>query len=382
MNIVRVTRAFIPLRDGISHHTYYLSKYQVALGHRVTVLQPHHSSGIREGIHVVKIPLGRWTERYGSKHVTALFAFRSGLKIRELHARTKVDVIHAHGDIIEAFILSFIVRGLGIPLVMTMHSGLSRKRYYRTAAPFIWRRVNEIIGVSPEIIKTMERWSIPPERLYTISSGIEFQRFARACEEKEIARRNLGIPTSAFVVLGVGRLHPMKGFRYLIEAASTLSEKSVLVYIVGGGPLESDLRSRVKNTSNVILTGSQPQESVIKYLVAADVFVLPSIDLPGQSEGTPTALMEAMAAGLPVVITDSGGGKYLVRNGENGFVVPQANAPALATAIRRLLENPELRTKMSVMNREIAKSKDWRLIADQVCRVYERAISRNRASYA
>lgn len=108
------------------------------------------------------------------------------------------------------------------------------------------------------------------------------------------------------------------------------------------------------------------------YLHAADLFVLPSIDLPGEGEGTPTGVMEAMAVGLPVVTTDSGGAKYLIASADGLTVVPQRDSRALAAAINQLIENPALREQLGQMNRQRVQERDWSRIAAAVCEVYRK----------
>jgi glycosyltransferase involved in cell wall biosynthesis len=110
---------------------------------------------------------------------------------------------------------------------------------------------------------------------------------------------------------------------------------------------------------------------VADYLLASDVFVLPSVDLPSQREGTPTALMEAMAARLPVVVSDSGGSKGLVAEAGGGVVVPQRDEARLADAMERLLRDPELRARLGSANRDFIRGRDWSAICPKVIEVYE-----------
>jgi glycosyltransferase involved in cell wall biosynthesis len=108
------------------------------------------------------------------------------------------------------------------------------------------------------------------------------------------------------------------------------------------------------------------------YLQAANLFVLSSIDQPGLIEGTPTAVMEAMATGLPVLATDSGSAKNVIAAIPGLTLVPQCDSAALANAIGRLVQDAEACQRIGACNRERVASRDWPAIAAAVCQFYER----------
>jgi glycosyltransferase involved in cell wall biosynthesis len=378
MHICRVTRAFIPLRDGISHHAYYLSRYQAALGHKVWVLQPHYTSGQLAGFEVKCLPLGPLTSRYGYKSVTAFFAILAGFAAMQLHKRYRLDVLHGHGDIIEALILKQVAKFLNVSLVMTVHSGLNSCWHYRRVSPHVWHLVDGLIAVSPAIALDLQSLSVSPRRLTVISSGVELSRFTPPTEENHRkARATLGIPDAAFVLTSVGRLVPMKGFKYLIAAIQMLTDvDSMHLYIIGDGLLKSELEAMAQGTPQIHLLGGQPHDRVRLYLQAADVFVLPSVDRSGETEGTPTAVMEAMATGLPVITTDSGGAKYAIAAIQGLTMVPQCNSRALAEAISQLAKDATARARIGELNRQRAASRDWPRVASAVCQFYESIMER------
>lgn len=376
MHICRVTRAFIPLRDGISHHAHYLSRHQVALGHQVWVLQPHHPTGKIEGVDIQQLPLGSLTPRYGNKSVTALFTLMAGWAAVRLHKRYGLDIIHGHGDIVEAFILKQFARKLGVPLTMTIHSGLSRQRYYRRVSPFVWRMINGLIAVSPDIARDMESLGVSSKRLSVLSSGVDLSRFTPVtAASRSAARAGLEIPETAFVITSVGRLTPMKGIRYLVEAIQRLTQtedvQDVQCYIVGQGPLRAELDTMAASIPQLHFAGSQPHECIQSYLHASDIFVLPSIDRLGETEGTPTAVMEAMATGLPVISTDAGSAKHVMTAIEGLTIVPQHNSDALAEAIAKLAADAKARARIGTCNQQRVTSRDWPRIAAAVCQFYD-----------
>jgi len=159
-------------------------------------------------------------------------------------------------------------------------------------------------------------------------------------------------------MLAVGRLAPMKGHIYLIRALAQLvaSGARVQCKMVGEGPLRGELEAEIRShglEETVLLLGARPNEEVRRSLSEADVFVLPSIVAPdGQTEGIPFALMEAMACGLPVVASEVGGIRELVRHEENGLMVSPGDVDLLASNLRRLYEDDDLSIKLGAAARE------------------------------
>jgi colanic acid/amylovoran biosynthesis glycosyltransferase len=147
------------------------------------------------------------------------------------------------------------------------------------------------------------------------------------------------------LIVAVGRLIVKKGFADLVRACRLLMErgKSFRCAIIGEGPLEQELGAQINQLGLqdcVELPGAKPQHEIREYLVAASVFVLPSVvDPDGGMDNLPTVIMEAMAAGLPVVSTATGGIPEMVIQNETGFLGPPGDTVALAGAIERLFDD-------------------------------------------
>jgi glycosyltransferase involved in cell wall biosynthesis len=282
-------------------------------------------------------------------------------------------VLHGHGDIIEALLLQPVAKILNVPLVMTVHSGLNRRWHYRRVSPHVWCLVDGLIAVSPDIASDLQSLRVSPKRLTVISSGVDLSQFTPATEEsRRKARATLGIPDAAFVITAVGRLVPMKGFKYMMEAMHMLTDNdSMHLYIIGDGLLKKELEAMAQDTPQIHLLGGQPHDRVRLYLQAADVFVLPSVTRPGETEGTPTAVMEAMATGLPVVTTDSGSAKNVMAVIPGLTLVPQRDSGALASALGRLAKDAAACQHIGACNRERVASRDWPSVAASVSQFYE-----------
>jgi colanic acid/amylovoran biosynthesis glycosyltransferase len=182
-------------------------------------------------------------------------------------------------------------------------------------------------------------------------------------------------------VLAVGRLDPIKGFGDLIDALGELARggRRVRCRIIGSGPLEGELRARIARhglEQTVELAGALPQADVRAALYAASLFVLPSVVTPaGDRDGIPVSLMEAMAAGTPVVSTRVSGIPELVDDGREGLLVPEKDPSALAAAMARILDDPDLGTRMAIAARaKVEREFDAGIEARKLLELFARAV--------
>jgi glycosyltransferase involved in cell wall biosynthesis len=171
-------------------------------------------------------------------------------------------------------------------------------------------------------------------KLRVVINGTDLSRFPAPDGARETIRRELGIPVDARVLITIGRLVKEKNHALLLRAAAPLLRDDRRLILVGDGALRDDLRARVQHLDGgryVHLTGAR--RDVPALLAAADAFVLSS-----DSEGLPIGLIEAWAAGLPVISTAVGGIAAAVRTDETGLLVPPGDEGALAAALRRVLD--------------------------------------------
>ena len=173
-------------------------------------------------------------------------------------------------------------------------------------------------------------------------------------------------------VLATGRLVYYKGFDRLIDIASEIGWPIV---IVGDGQERSELEARIRRTDvsdRVKLAGGVSDERLAAHLAAADLFVLPSVN---RAEAFGIALLEAQAAGLPVIVTDTGAGTVeAFAPGETGILVPPDDRPALATAINRLIKDPAERRQMGLAGRErVARLNSFEALAETMRPIYASA---------
>ncbi len=378
MRICRVSRSFPPTMGGLERHVELLSRHQARRGDTVWVLQPIDEGVPESGLTLIRVALGPlyrriYAGRIAAKITTTVFAVRAVMIARRLHRNHPFDLIHVHGDILETLVLALWSWFSRVPVILTLHSGLNRRPLYRSLAASVFRCIDGVIAVSPEIREDLLSVGVKADRIAVIPSGVDTGRFCPpTAEERKVARATLGLRDSEMAVISVGRLHPVKGYDELIRSVANLGPTAPLrIILVGNGPEEQPLRQQARGFPNVLLVGRVDSGEIIRYLHAADVFVLPSVDLPGMREGTPTALLEAMACGLPVVCADAGGIRHVVRDAENGLLVPQRDAASLSSAFLKLLDQPQLRRLFGERNAALAREREWRKVAEQVTGFYE-----------
>jgi glycosyltransferase involved in cell wall biosynthesis len=184
---------------------------------------------------------------------------------------------------------------------------------------------------------------LDPAKVRVVANGVDVAAIDSA-RPGPLVRRELGLPESSPVIGLVGRLdHWGKGHKELFEAMAILKERHpVHALIVGGGRRIDEIKALAASLGldgEVHFLGTR--RDVPDLLNAMDIFVLPSY-----SEGVSLALLEAMAAGLPVIATAVGGLPEVVTDGENGLLIPPRDAEALATALARLLEASDFAKKL------------------------------------
>lgn len=214
----------------------------------------------------------------------------------------------------------------------------SRKR--NTARRLLSTLVDRFITLSEDLQEWARRdLGIPSSKLQTICNGVDVAKFNADLSILD-ARHQCGFAGSEFIVGSVGRLDPIKNHAGLIRAYSQLAQSfpHARLLIVGSGPCGEELQHLVKAlglSDRVTLMGTR--DDIPRLLRCMDVFALPSF-----SEGISNTVLEAMAAGLPVIATDVGGNGELVRNKETGMLIPNRNDQALKDAILLYLKNRDL----------------------------------------
>ena len=268
-----------------------------------------------------------------------------------LMAEDEVDHVHAHFASHPAAAAFIINRLTGIPYSFTGHgSDLNRDQH------MLCEKVAQAAFVVPisDFFKEMivehcgEQYR---DKVIVVHCGVDTRVFQPIQAHKQ---KDSGM----FSIYSVGTLHEVKGQTYLIEACRLLEERGVKFscHFIGDGPDLAVLSEQVKQaglTDMVHFHGRCTHQEVVELLQDADVLVTPSVPTKdGRREGIPVVLMEAMASGLPVIATAISGIPELVEDKLNGFLTPAGDAPAIASALERLYNDPDLRQQFAQAGRE------------------------------
>ena len=206
-----------------------------------------------------------------------------------------------------------------------------------------WLSADCVVGVSEFVRQRLiEVNGTPAERTHRVYNGIDLSRFGMA--DRTLLQRALGLPDDARVVFCSGRAQPYKGIQIAIEAAALLRGDGVHLAYAGDGEYLPALRemAETRGLTNVHFLGHR--SDVAALLGGATVAVVPSL----WAEAFGLTVVEAMAAGVPLVASRTGGIPELVEDGKTGILVPPGDVRALADAIRLLLEHPSLRESMGL----------------------------------
>jgi glycosyltransferase involved in cell wall biosynthesis len=231
-----------------------------------------------------------------------------------------------------------------------------------------------VITVSQDMKKKILKGRTREDRIRVIHTGLDLRLFDQGKSRQEV-REELKIPGHAVVVGTVSRLFSEKGHRHLLDAAAKIIGASPQLYvlIVGTGDQREALEAQAQQLGihrKVIFTGFY--EDLPGALRAMDIFAQPSI----LHEGFPTAVLEAQAAGLPVVASNIGGTHETIRENETGILVPPGNDTALAQALRALVSEETRRKRMAAAARPfIASSFTLDNMVGQVAQTYEEALA-------
>lgn len=261
-----------------------------------------------------------------------------------------IEHIHAHFCNHPAVAALIIHRLTGIPYSFTAHgSDLHKDKRMldkKVAASAFAVTVSHFNKT--EMLKACgENWR---DKIHIIRCGIDPEVFLPAEQQRN--------GKALFRIICVGSFEEVKGHKYLVEACQILRAAGIdfVCDLIGDGPVRGQVAKQIADLDlkdQVIIHGSLKRQNVAEMMRAADVKVLASVPTAeGKREGVPVVIMEAMASGLPVISSQLSGIPELVENGHTGILLPPGDAAALARALQKLHENPELRFQMGRAGRE------------------------------
>lgn len=354
-------------------------------GHRVIV--PTMKPAMRAFNETMKFPYE--VDRY--PHLPYLAYASRWMQFRRIHRRFPIDIIHANFLYHAGYVGLRLQKSFGIPCVATAQGAdihvYEGTGYGNIRDPRIRKMTEEVIGGLAGVIYTSEkiRQSIcdhggNPEKMHYVVNGSPCDKIVSS--KREIIRQRLGLGEHDIMFLAVSRHSPIKGLDLVVQAAKLLGPARTkfkivmaglktegllpvirenglddLFDVVGTLPIEMDEHTRIPK---------MPSQAIVDYLCAADVFLAPAL-----SGGFELSAMDAMAAGLAIIISSNIGNQDLVTNDKNGYVVENNNPVQIAEAMKRVLDDPAKARRMGQFNREFAKQFDWNRIAEKLEMVYK-----------
>jgi glycosyltransferase involved in cell wall biosynthesis len=332
MNILIAVTHLKAHGDGISHYAFTLASGLQQRGHRVWLASsnpaPPAQLATAQARHLL-LPV----DQYRKNLPNALTAMRL---IRQVAQQERLDLIHSLHRWI-GFLSHYALWGLPTQLVSTDQNILHGKQRLTR-----WgRRVISVSQTGRDHL--IHYFGVPADKITVIYNAVEVTPPTPAAVLK--AKQDLLLADDDLVLANVARLDPQKGQQYLLEAMPALLARwsQVKLVIAGDGPLEAALKEQAHSlgiAARVIFAGVRPDVPAI--LANAQLFVLSSL-----WEGLSFAMLEAMALGLPVVVTNVGGAAEVITPGQTGLLVEPANVHSLTENLLLLLENETLRQTMA-----------------------------------
>ncbi len=355
---------------------------------------PHIMHSLGKTGRVIHIPTG--PEEPYSKHKVFDYLPEFVDNVLDFAGREGItyDVIHSH-----YWLSGLAARDLraawGAPIVQMFHTlGHVKNQIAAPSEREPQRRIEgetEVVGFADRLIaatpaeeEQLEKfYGADPVKITIIPPGVDLQMFHP--HSPEDAKSRLGVKPCDRMLLFVGRIEPLKGIDTLLRAMGLLAHEcptwasQICVAIIGGDPNTTEneemerlkaIRTELGITDLVTFLGARDQDKLHHYYSAAEAVIMPS-----HYESFGMVALEAMACGTPVIASEVGGLAYLIHDGKTGFHIPNGDPVALASAIARLVENPELRNKLGRQAHRYAQHYSWECIVDRMLPLYARAMA-------
>jgi sugar transferase (PEP-CTERM/EpsH1 system associated) len=287
--------------------------------------------------------------------------------LERLFRSAKIDLVHSHnwGTFLYAVLAAQLAR---VPIIHGEHgktqsdlqqTGMLKRR----TKSLLGRRVDRLVTVSQGIAAEWASYGVPVDRIQWIPNGVDTERFRPRTDQRE-SRLRFGLPESALLIGGIGRLDALKNFEVLVAAFAKIANDfpDLHLALLGDGPCRERLHGQGKKfgvTDRVSILGWRPDPE--NFLVALDVFVLPS-----KYEGMSNVVLEAMASGLPVVCADLPAHREVFEPGRDGVVVSPCTAKTLADVLAELCRDRARRQSLGSAARKqvVARFSISRMVSD------------------
>jgi len=308
--------------------------------------------------------------------------FKSLQQMEKLLTEIRFSLVHVHTPV-AAFVTRLACQRTNThPVLYTAHGfhfykGAPLKNWllYYNMEKLAAHWTDGLITINEEDYKAAQKFKLRRNGkvFFVPGVGVDIVSLAQriASMDRSEKRKELGLSVDTAVAITVGELNANKNHIQALKALSKLTKLNFHYIIVGNGESEQELKKAVNELmlqNKVSFLGFR--RDVPELLAASDVFILTS-----RREGLPRAVMEAMAAGLPIIATDVRGNRDLVKSGENGYLVPLDDVEQTAIAIERLIDSENLRRSMGEKSKELVKQYDLQRVLEEMEEIYDNILN-------
>lgn len=306
------------------------------------------------------------------------------IRLIQIIKKEKIDIINAHWIVpngLMAMIASVFTK---VPYTVTIPGTdaylATKYKLIGLVVRLITKRSLAITANSSINLQRIIKLGASPRIKVVISYPVDTTKFKPKYENLDFIRKRHSLKKEDLILLAVGRLVYKKGYDYLIKAVDKLKNTRVKLLIAGEGDLKDKWQGLTEDlglAKRILFIGNIKRDQIVDYYNLADIMVAPSIiDKEGNVDGGPVASFESMACGKPQIVTDVLGVAEEMKNGVNGFIVPQRNVEALMKALGQLIKSRTLREKMGIANGELIRREiNTKSIGKKYTNLFRQALS-------
>lgn len=337
----------------------------------------YHLEKIGANINIHRLPIGKNENNlhFQSQKELLIYTWRAYFFAQKLVKKNNYDLTHSFFTVPCGVLSLLLWRTRKIPYIISLRGsdvpGYSERFsfIYKIITPlvkYIWKKADAVVANSLEFKKLAEKVDSSKE-IGVITNGINKKEFFAKIFSKYQGDK---MQRKEFTVICGSRVTPRKGFSFIIEAINLLKKNGIRVNleIIGNGNEKNDLEKMVDNLGlrdQVRFLGIVEHSRLPKYYQRANVYVSASFN-----EGMSNTMLEALACGLPIIATKTGGTNEMVKEGKNGFTIEMKSAKDIAEKIKIILNDSDLEKKMSKKSRYLAENMCWEKIAEEYWKLY------------
>lgn len=379
MRVLFLNYEYPPLGGGAANATaYILREFSKIPNLEVDLVtssidENYHLEKIGENISIHRLPIGKNKNNlhFQSQKDVVIYSWKAFWFGRKLIKQGNYNLTHSFFTVPCGFLSMAYHRLYKIPYIVSLRGadvpGYSERFLFiyfilKPLIKLIWKKSSAVVSNS-QGLKDLALQTRPEQEISIVYNGIDIEAFKPAELEHQMSK--------FIITTGASRVTHRKGLNYLIAAVAKLAPKypNISVKIMGDGNAKKELETlaeKLDTQERVEFLGRIAREETAPFYQEAGVFVLPSLN-----EGMSNAMLEALASGLPIVATDTGGSKELIKEGENGFIIKFKDSDDIAEKLEILINNSELVRSMGQASRRRAEKMSWQKVAEEYYKLYE-----------